>query len=87
MLNCRRCNSDRLLELARLDGADHPLYRCRDCGFLFSPPAGYVAGENVIPAPTPDGPEEARRRLEQVAAVRPRPASGPASATAAGRAR
>ena len=84
MLNCRRCNSDRLLELARLAGEDHWVYRCRDCGFLFSPPAGYVAGENVIPAPTPDGPEEARRRLAELASVRPRtqreaaPAAGPA---------
>ena len=83
MLNCRRCNSDRLLELARLDGADHWVYRCRDCGFLFSPPEGHVAGENVIPAPTPEGPEEARRRLAELAAVRSRPES----ATAAGRAR
>ena len=75
MLNCRRCKSDRLLELARLDGEDHSVYRCRDCGFLFSPPPGYVAGENVIPAPRPDGPEEAQRRLAALAAVRERPAS------------
>ena len=87
MLNCRRCKSDRLLELARLDEGDHWVYRCRDCGLLFSPPEGHVAGENVIPAPTPDGPEEARRRLEQVAAMRSRPGPGPRPATAAGRAR
>ena len=83
MLNCRRCKSDRLLELARLDGEDHWVYRCRDCGFLFSPPEGHVAGENVIPAPTPDGPEEARRRLAELAAARFRPEP----ATAAGRSR
>lgn len=38
MMNCRRCQSERLLELARLDGRDYTVYRCRDCGFLFSPP-------------------------------------------------
>ena len=64
------------MELVRLDGEDHSVYRCRDCGFLFSPPPGYVHGENVIPAPAPDGPEEARRRLAQVSAVRARPATG-----------
>ena len=83
VLNCRRCHSDRLLELARLDAEDHWVYRCRNCGFLFSPPEGHVTGENVIPAPTPDGPEEARRRLAELAAVRPGTERGPV----AGRAR
>lgn len=38
MLNCRRCLGNRLIELGRLNGSDHPVYRCRLCGFLFSPP-------------------------------------------------
>ena len=38
MLICRRCRGQRLVELGRLHGSDHPIYRCRDCGFLFSPP-------------------------------------------------
>ena len=38
MLHCRRCRGQRLVELGRLHGSDHPIYRCRDCGFLFSPP-------------------------------------------------
>ena len=38
MLNCRRCQGKRLIELGRLNGSDHPVYRCRHCGFLFSPP-------------------------------------------------
>ena len=75
---CRRCNSDRLLELARLDGEDHTVYRCLDCGFLFSPPAGLAGGANVQPAAAPINSEEARRRLASVAAVRRRPGSGPA---------
>lgn len=74
-MKCRRCDSDRLLELSRLDGEDHTVYRCLECGFLFSPPAGYVAGANVRPAPTPHGPEaaRARRQLASVAEARPRP--------------
>ena len=55
MLKCRRCQRARLVELGRLQGSDHPIYRCRDCGFLFSPPeeerrAGYAAP--VQPSPT-----------------------------------
>ena len=76
MLICRRCNSDRLLELARLDGEDHTVYRCLDCGFLFSPPDGLAGGANVQPAAAPINPTEARRRLASVAAVRRRPSRG-----------
>ena len=83
MLICRRCNSDRLLELARLDGEDHTVYRCLDCGFLFSPPAGQADGAHVQPAATPINPEEARRRLASVAAVRRRPGSGSGAAPTA----
>ena len=82
MLICRRCNSDRLLELARLDGEDHTVYRCLDCGFLFSPPDGQADGANVQPAATPINPEEARRRLASVAAVRRRPGSGSGAGSA-----
>ena len=76
MLFCRRCDSDRLLELARLDGEDHTVFRCLGCGFLFSPPDGDAGGVNVQPAPTPINPEEARRRVASVAAVRRRPSRG-----------
>ena len=72
MLICRRCDSDRLLELARLDGEDNTVYRCLVCGFLFSPPEGYVRGANIVPAATPDSPDETRRRLAAVASVHPR---------------
>lgn len=80
MLNCRRCNSVRLLELVRLGGGDHMVYRCRECGFLFSPPerelgeAG-AGGVDITPALPPESAEAARRRLQDVAAVRRRPAS------------
>ena len=75
---CRRCNSNRLLELVRLDGADHTVYRCRDCGFLFSPPEQDVPDadrQNIAPSLPPESPDAARRRMLAVAAVRRRPAS------------
>ena len=78
MLHCRRCQSDALLELARLEGADHIVYRCRACGFLFSPPADApgndpAGGGGVTPAAPPlAGPELARRRLREAAAIRNR---------------
>ena len=50
-LNCRRCGSEELLELARLAGDDHAVYRCRDCGFLFSPPDGSGAGSEIEQSP------------------------------------
>ena len=75
MLKCRRCESDRLLQLARLGGEDHTVYRCLDCGFLFSPPEGLAGGANVQPAAAPMDSTEARRRLASVAAVRRRPGS------------
>ena len=58
------------LQLARLDGEDHTVYRCLDCGFLFSPPEGLAGGKNVQPAAAPINSEEAKRRLASVAAVR-----------------
>lgn len=57
VLNCRRCGSEALLELARLAGDDHTVYRCRDCGFLFSPPdeaaqaASARGGPGIEPSP------------------------------------
>ena len=55
VLNCRRCESEALLELARLAGSDHTVYRCRDCGFLFSPPEGEgsaaARGPGIEPSP------------------------------------
>ena len=41
MLECRRCSSLRLVVLTRVRPADNYVFRCRDCGFLFSPPGAY----------------------------------------------
>ena len=42
----------RLVVLTRVRPADNYVFRCRDCGFLFSPPGAYKrvsapTGENV----------------------------------------
>ena len=35
---CRRCESKRVLLLDKKRRDDNYIYRCRECGFLFSPP-------------------------------------------------
>ena len=76
VLNCRRCDSEALLELVRLDGQDHTVYRCRNCGFLFSPPDGVAESAGIEPSPLrPDG-EAVRLRRARIAAMRPRPNRG-----------
>ena len=64
------------MQLGRLEGVDHPVYRCKDCGFLFSPPEVEGVPPGVAPATPPQNPEEAQRRLERIAAVRRRPSAG-----------
>ncbi len=76
MLNCRRCKSEQLLELVRLEGEDHAVYRCRECGFLFSPPEVEGLPPGVAPLLSPEEAEEAQRQIERVAAVRRRPSAG-----------
>ena len=36
-MQCRRCDSLRLLKLEKKSRKDNDILRCRDCGFLFSP--------------------------------------------------
>ncbi len=36
-MNCRRCYSTRLVRLDKKETNDHDVYRCRGCGYLFSP--------------------------------------------------
>jgi rubrerythrin len=40
---CRRCLSSRLLILEKKRQEDNDVYRCRDCGYLFSPPPSPAA--------------------------------------------
>ena len=72
MLKCRRCESEALLALACLGSDDHVVYRCRDCGFLFSPPDGEGRAPGVLESRMPQDGGESGRRLERVAAVYPR---------------
>ena len=43
-MRCRRCYSSRLLALKKRLPGDNLILRCRDCGFLFSPPAANPTG-------------------------------------------
>ena len=45
---CRRCNSSRLVKLAKKLSEDNDVFRCEDCGFIFSPLEAKDA-----PGPTP----------------------------------
>ena len=45
-MNCRRCLSTRLLKLDKKLSQDNDVFRCLECGFLFSPstPGGASLG-------------------------------------------
>ena len=82
MLNCRRCRSALLLALTRLGENDHTVYRCRSCGFLFSPPDGGGGGDGdddggdgraapsgIIPSAPPLSALDVRQRQRAAAAA------------------
>ncbi len=89
MLNCRRCAGEHLLELGRLDVRDYPVFRCRRCGFLFSPPEQDLTmargGQVEYSAPPHDiadiaGPAPARGLPQRGPAQRVPSRRGPSSA-------
>lgn len=49
---CRRCGTGKLIELERIDVADDLVYRCWDCGYIFSPGEHALALEREL-APYP----------------------------------
>ncbi len=48
-MRCRRCLSNRLLKLDKKLPNDHDVFRCRECGFLFSPGPEDSALEGLSP--------------------------------------
>ena len=46
----------RLVVLTRVRPADNYVFRCRDCGFLFSPPGAYKR----VSAPAPENVSEGK---------------------------
>ena len=46
LLRCRRCSSGRLFVLSKVWATDNDVYRCRECGFLFSPTSPAPASED-----------------------------------------
>ncbi len=55
-MQCRRCDSLRLLKLEKKSRKDNDILRCRDCGFLFSP------SEPDEPSPPQPGPKVKQSR-------------------------
>ncbi len=35
---CRRCRYRRVIKLQKMRDDDHDVYRCVECGYIFSPP-------------------------------------------------
>ena len=46
---CRRCRYRRLIKLQKMRDDDHDVYRCAECGYIFSPPpdAGQAPGSGA----------------------------------------
>ncbi|MCH7606589.1 MAG: hypothetical protein IH962_05480 [Chloroflexi bacterium] len=44
-MRCRRCDSPRLLRLDKKLSQDNDVFRCQECGFLFSPTGPLAAEE------------------------------------------
>jgi len=43
-LHCRRCQSLRLIPLEKKQQNDNDVFRCQECGYIFSPPNGPAEG-------------------------------------------
>ncbi len=56
-MSCRRCLSTRLLRLDKKCPQDNDVFRCQDCGFLFSPSISTedASSENALGDASPDG--------------------------------
>ncbi|MCI0786216.1 MAG: hypothetical protein J4O09_07855 [Chloroflexi bacterium] len=51
-MRCRRCRSPRLLQLDKKLPQDNSVFRCQECGFLFSPATGQAGNPSVMGAET-----------------------------------
>jgi rubredoxin len=54
LLGCRRCASFKLLQLGKKSLQDNDVFRCQECGFLFSP--AICTEEDSRPGAGPDSP-------------------------------
>jgi len=53
-MRCRRCNSIRLIRLDKKSSQDNDVFRCQECGYLFSPSTSAEAPkQQVSPQKTP----------------------------------
>ncbi len=51
-MRCRRCHSSRLLQLDKTFPQDNSVFRCQECGFLFSPATAQAGTPNDLGAGT-----------------------------------
>ena len=47
-MGCRRCGCVRLIKLAKRLAGDNDVYRCAQCGYIFSPPYLREPGVGVV---------------------------------------
>jgi transposase-like protein len=52
LLGCRRCSSFKLVQLDKKSPQDNDVFRCQECGFLFSPSSS--TEEDSRPGAGPD---------------------------------
>ncbi len=47
-MGCRRCGCVRLIKLAKRLPRDNDVYRCDQCGYIFSPPCQRRPGADAV---------------------------------------
>ena len=73
-MRCRRCDSTNLIALDKRLTTDNLVLRCRECGFLFSPPAKEIreaAAHNRPALPTTHRAETRRPETHRPETHRP----------------
>lgn len=86
-MTCRRCQSQRLIVLEKKLPGDNEVYRCRDCGYLFSPgapprPAAVTTAMETAPAASALRTPAAMAAMEVSPASSLRPPASPAPSAA-----
>ncbi len=65
-MRCRRCDSTRLIRLDKKCSQDNDVFRCQECGFLFSPA---TPADTLLQRNEPGDREKAVSLLEESLAI------------------
>ncbi len=58
---CRRCRYRRVIKLQKMRDDDHDVYRCVECGYIFSPPPDQEPNADPeSPSLSPRAPDRSR---------------------------